>query len=196
MFKMIHTIRNPKGLTMIEVLVAMSVGAIGMLGAYSLFAGVHGTMIGNSATVQAQQEARNIVERMARELRESSPERIWPSYMTYEESHYVSFCTPRDSDRTFIVDSEGKPEWQRYIAYVLDSGTNTLRRYQLYTHYDPDTGFMYQSEIVSKNVESLGFTRYNDMVTISVRTFANRERRTGHAARSYADFYTMIKLRN
>jgi prepilin-type N-terminal cleavage/methylation domain-containing protein len=196
MHKLIDNIRSPKGVGMIEVLIAIVIGAIGMLGAYTLLANVHGTTIGNSATVQAQQDARNIVERIAREMRESSPEMIWPDNMTYEESHYVCFCTPRDEARAFIVDAAGKPDWQRYIAYVFDPGTHEVRRYQLYMKYNPDTDYTVESEIVSKNVEKMSFTRYKDMVTISIRTFANRERRTGHAAQSYADFYTMIKLRN
>jgi prepilin-type N-terminal cleavage/methylation domain-containing protein len=191
MFRPIDTIRNPKGFTLMEVIVAMSVGIIGAMGGYALFANIQGTMAGNSAVTQAQQEARFIVERITRELRESNPDRVWPDPMPSGGSHYISFLTPRNEDGTFIVDGDGKPGWQRSILYRLED-SNCLYRYQLYA-----SGASDPPEIVSKNIEQLRFNRVNkDMITISIRTFSDRSGVIGNVARSYADLYTMVKLRN
>jgi prepilin-type N-terminal cleavage/methylation domain-containing protein len=188
-------IRDQRGFTLIELIIAMSIGLIGAMGGYALLANMQGTMSGNSAAVQAQQEARIIVERIARELRESSPDWVWPSNMTYEESDYIVFLTPRNEDRTFIVDSEGKPQWQRAILYRLDSDSK-LRRYQVYMSGTAEPHEISQSEVVSKRVERLLFSRTDDMVTISIRTFSDHNGKVGHVARSHADLYTMVKLRN
>ena len=198
MFKPIGIIRGSKGITMIEAVIAMAVGLVGVMGGYSLFANTQGTIAGNTAVVQAQQEARNIVERIARELRESTPDRVWPSYMTYEESDYIVFYTPRDSNRNFIVDADGKPEWQRAILYTVDPYSHSLYRYQLYTSGDCEPTERFQYEIVSRNIDQDGlvFKRTNDMIIISVRTFSSKGEKIGSVADSYAEFYTMVKLRN
>jgi len=194
MFKPI--VRNPKGFTLIEVVIAMSVGLIGAMGGYALFANIQGTMSGNSAVVQAQQEARFVVERITRELCESNPDRVWPNPMPDEGSDYVVFLTPRNEDRVFVVDNDGNPKWQRSILYRLDTDLR-LRRYQVYMSGTAEPSERYQSEIVSKNVEQLRFNRVNnDMITISIRTFSDQGGKVGHVARSHAELYTMVKLRN
>ena len=201
MFKLIDTIRNPKGFTLIEMVIALSVGLIGALGGYALLANTQSTIAGNSAAVQAQQDARIIVERMARELRESSPERVW-AYSSGEGSNWVYFETPRDENRIFVVDADGKPQWQRGIEYWLgpdwEAGENwnqkptCLYRFQYYMSGNQP----FQWEIISKNVEQVRFSRDNDMITISIRTFSDQSERIGHVADTYADVYTTVKLRN
>ncbi len=197
MFKLINTIKSNKGLTLIEMLVAISVGAIGMLGSYSLLAGVKGTLMENTAAVEAQQDARNIVQRIAREIRESSPKTVTLYSWTSEDgtaSDTIFFYTPRDVDRKFIVDGAGEPEWQREISYGLDSYAHCLYRFQYYM--SPDEVYPYEWEIVSNNVEALNFSRDNDMIIIKIKTFANDDNGIGHTAKSYADFHTMVKMRN
>jgi len=193
MLKWIGAIRKPKGFTLIEVVIAMSVGIIGAMGGYALFANIQGTTAGNSAAVQAQQEARFIVERIARELRESNRDKVWPNPMPSAGSNYITFLTPRDSNASFIVDAtSGKPKWQRVISYNLDN-SNCLNRYQSYLSGAPSA----PNEILSRKVERLLFNRVNnDMITISIRTFSDQGEKVGHVARSYADLFTMVKLRN
>lgn len=194
MFKIINTIKSQKGLSLIEMLIAMAVIFIGVLSSYALLASVHGTRAGNVAATQAQQEARNIVEQIARELRESAPNVVW---VHNSETSYISFFTPRNAAKQFIVDPEGNPNWQRAIGYALDHDSNKVYRYQLYLTYDPDIfydSFYYES--ISKNVEKLSFSRVNDMLTISARTFYDHTGKNGNVTRSYADLSTTIKLRN
>jgi hypothetical protein len=40
------------------------------------------------------------------------------------------------------------------------------------------------------------FSRVDDMITISIRTFEEPNSQFGYVAKSYADFYTMVEFRN
>jgi type II secretory pathway pseudopilin PulG len=191
MFKRICITRDTKGITMIESMIVIAIGLIGVLGSYALLLNVKGTAVASAEVLEAQQEARYIVERIARELRESSPNAVRPDSMLYEDSYQISFDTPRDANRKFIVGTEGEPEWQRTISYMLDPYSQSLYRYQEY-----GTSNASEYEVVSNNVQHLAFRRTHDMITISVRTFSNKGGGIGSVADSYADFYTMVKLRN
>ena len=197
MFGSIGLIRNTNGITLIETLVAIFMGSILVLGSFALLTNVRGTMTGSSEAIQVQQEARNIVENIAREIREASPEKTWLyswSGTEGETADTIFFYTSRDEERRFVFDSDGKPEWQREIAYALDPYSNNLYRFQYYISSGEESS--YQSEIVSRNVEKLTFNNVNDMLIISIRTFADTSNSSGNTARAYADFNTMIKLRN
>ena len=198
MFRLIDISRGTRGITLMETAIAISVALIGALGGYTLLANVRGTMAGNTAAIEAQQDARNIVERIARELREASPEKLWPDRMMYEGSDYIIFYTPRDENAKFIVDDQGKPEWRRAVAYIIDSESNEIHRHQLYMNDSPDITYdTYQFEVIAKNVEQLSFTQARDMVAVYVRTYTDRgEGEAGHSSRAYAEFQTKIKLRN
>ncbi len=186
---MLRGIRNSKGIAVIEISIATFLALIGIVGSCSLLSNVHGTLVGGSETVQVQQDTRTILENIARELRESDYQLIAPDPMI--DSYYVGFHTPRDSTGTFRVDEAGNPEWQRYIEYGLDPESNCLYRYQSYL-YEPET----QYEIVVKSVQSVAFNRVGDVITISIRTFADQSDKTAHAADSYTDFSTRVRLRN
>ncbi len=186
---MFRIARDSKGMALIEISIAMLVALIGLVGSCSLLSNVHGTLVGGAETVQVQQDARIIMENIARELRESNYQLIQPDPMI--DSYYIRFHTPRDSSGTFRVDEAGNPDWQRYIEYGLDPESNCLYRYQSYI-YESQT----QYEIVVKNVQSVRFNRIGDVITISIRTFADQSDKTAHAADSYTDFSTRVRLRN
>jgi len=204
MLKLTDVIRNSDGISLLEVMVAVAIGLIGVAGSYSLLATMNSTRAENTEVLQAQQEARNIMERMTRELRESSPEVVWPQYhpdIILEGTYWVYFFTPRNTNREFMVNAEGEPSWQRGIEYWLDWNTNILYRFQFYLNLNPavegwDTTDWYTFDEISKNVEKLTFKRENDMFTIHLRTFTDSENGVGNVARSYADLSTTIKLRN
>ena len=199
MFRLFSNAKRAEGLSLIEVVIAMAIGLIGTLGSYALLASVHGTQVENKELLEAQQEARNVMERMTRELRESSPEVIWPVHTDGEESPWIFFYTPRNQRSEFIVNSEGKPKWQRGIEYWLDENSHTLYRFQFYMSFDPNVdnwNSWFQFDTLSKNVEKLLFERNNDMLTINIRTFSENPDGLGNVAPSYADFDTTIKLRN
>jgi hypothetical protein len=191
MFRRICIIRGTKGITAIELMIVIAIGLIGVLGSYALLLNVKGTAAASAEVIEAQQEARYIVERIARELRESSPTTVAPDWMVYEDSYEITFDTPRDPNRKFIVGIEGEPEWQRTITYTFDPYSHTLSRYQQY-----GTSNITEYEVVSENIQHLAFGRTHDMITISIRTFINKGDKVGSVADSYADLYTMVKLRN
>jgi len=126
MFRRICITRDTKGITLLESMIVIAVGLIGVLGSYALLLNVKGTAAASAEVLEAQQEARYIVERIARELRESSPERIGPNSMLYEDSYQVFFDTPRDSTRRFRVGAEGEPEWQRNIKLEFSLQVSAL----------------------------------------------------------------------
>ena len=196
MNKLTNIVANEKGLSLMETLVAVSLGSAAILGSLSLLMGVEGTMTESREAVQVQQEARNIVECIAREVRESCPDKIQiTSYPQGEwDAETILFHTPRDEDGRFVMDNSGKPDWQREIAYELDRDSHYLYRSQYYLA--SGEGGAYQSEVVSKNVERLNFAQNNDMLLISIRTFVDTCDGTGYRSRAYADFQTMVKLRN
>jgi prepilin-type N-terminal cleavage/methylation domain-containing protein len=195
MCKNISNTESIKGFTIIETLIALSISLVGTLAGYLLITNMNQSIAGSSAVTQAQQEGRIIIEHITRELRESSPEKIWPASLTYTNSNYLYFYTPRDEAKAFKIDSSGKPLWQKIVWYIFEQNSNRLIRYELYLP-DPNNPFRYsnyRSEVVSDKVKNLAFGRSKDMITISIRTFQNKAKNT---ANSYADFNTKIKLRN
>lgn len=201
-------IKDQKGLSLVEILITMSVILIGVMGAYSLLANVQITHTRTSHVVQAQQEARNIVEHIVRDLRESNLDQVWITSAN-GESDSITFYTPRDENGAFNayheVDDDGnpltgygKPVWRRTVAYSLDPRTNYLYRYQSSELIsDIDEMKLYsEGEIVSKSVKRVIFERVDNMITISIRTFEAPGSDMGYVAESHTDYYTKIEFRN
>ena len=197
MLSKILDLKGVKSFSIIEVLIGISVGLIGALAGYALIISMKQYMAGGSEVVRTQQEARVILERITRELRESSPDKVWPDSLRYSDSDYIIFYTPRNDKREFIVGTDGRPRWQRAIRYRLDSVSNRLLRDQMYI--SDATGIpifsTYHSEVVSKNVEKLLFRRDKDLVIISIRTFGDKNK-TKNMADAFTDLNTRIKMRN
>ncbi len=204
----IAEIRNSKGMTLVEILVVMSLVLIGVLGAYSLLTNIYAAQSRNVKLTQAQQEARNTVEHIVRDLRESSMDQVWID-STSGEPDSILFFTPRDKDRAFNINHEvdaegnplpgyGRPVWQRTVAYSLDSYSNYLYRYEPPQLISDISTIKWDSEgeVVSKRVEKLLFSRVDDMISISIRTFEEPNSQFGYVAESYADYYTMVEFRN
>ena len=196
MFKLIHATEDSAGLSLIEVVIASLIVSISVMGSYTLFAGIKDSSVGNSTVMQTQQEARIAVERMARELRESSTDRMW----THEDIDFyepmIIFLTPRDEDRTFVVDESGDPDWQRAVLYRLDIYLNRVYRYESYEPYIVSTlaadsvnpfeiyELVYEMQWYAQpeelcgnnavNIVGLDFSRDNDTLFISMRTAPDR----------------------
>ena len=225
MFKLIHATEDSAGLSLIEVVIASIIISISVMGSYTLFAGIKDSSVGNSAVIQAQQEARFAVERVARELRESSADRVW----THEDINFyepmIIFLTPRDEYRTFVVDESGDPDWQRVVLYRLDMYLNRVYRYESYEPYIVSAlaadsvnlseiyEWVYEIQSSAQAEELFGnstvsmvglnFARDGDRLSISMRAAENRGRETRdgselhtNVATSYIDLHTMVRLRN
>ncbi len=204
----IAEMRSSKGMTLVEILVVISLVLIGVLGAYALLANIYITQSHSTKLMQAQQEARNTVEHIVRDLRESSMDQVWID-STSGEPDSILFFTPRDKDRAFNINHEvdddgdplpgyGRPAWQRTVAYSLDSYSNYLYRYEPPQLISDISTIKWDSEgeVVSKRVEKLLFSRVDGMISISIRTFEEPNSQFGYVAESYADYYTMVEFRN
>lgn len=197
MRKLTCNIRSETGISLMELMMAMAIASIGLLGSYTFFIGTQNTRAANVELIEAQQEARNILETIARDLRESSPGKVWLSPGVDGWSDYIAFHTPRNANREFVVDDDGQPVWQRGLGYVMDTGSNQFLRQHMTMAHDPDIYYdSYESEILSSNIERIGFKRKNDMIVISVRTYTNSDRELANVADSYIDLHTVVKLRN
>ncbi len=193
MFKQLNTIESAKGMTLIELVMTMAIATIAILGGYALLIGIEGTRAGTNEVVQVQQEARNLAERMTRELREGNVYEVWPSSLYTEESNYITFYTARDSNKVFNVESNGLLIWKSVVTYQFDGFSNELIRSQ-----SDITGENYYAEVLSKNVERMAFSLdpLTNMLTISIRTFVDWTGKPGNIPKSYSEFTTEIKLRN
>jgi hypothetical protein len=189
MFKTACSIRDSKGVTLVEILISVCITIVGMIGGLFLLSYMRGTPEERFEIVQVQQDARTIVENMAGELSESAPNLIVPDPMI--NSDCIAFYTPRDSNGALILDKAGNTDWQRYVRYMLDQKSNRLYKFVSYLG-EPET----QIEIVATNVQQLLSTRKGDVVTISMRTFSDQSMETGNVADAYTDFCTEVRLKN
>jgi len=195
MSKLISKLNENEGVTLVEMLIAVGAIFIASMGAYALYINVHGSQAEGIAATQAQQEARVIIERIAREVRESSSEVIWLG--NNGTSNHIAFFTPRDYDRQFMVDDQGEPAWQSAIAYVLNRSTNELYRHKLYLTNNPNIEYdSYDSMLVARNVEDMSFSQSGNLLSISIKTFTKSNSNINQTARTYADFETTIRMRN
>lgn len=189
MFKTIENIRGSKGMTLVEILISVCVIVAVIIGGLCLLSYMRGTPEERFKTVQVQQDARTLVENMARELSKSVPNLVVPDPMI--DSDFIAFYTPRDGDVESVPDKVGNTDWQRYVKYMLDRKSNRL--YKFVSHVgEPET----QIEIMATNVQQLLSTRKGDVVTISMRTFSDKSMETGNVAHAYTDFCTEVKLKN
>ena len=189
MLETIGSIRDSKGVTLIEILISLCITIFVIIGGLLLLSNMRCTSAEDFGTVQVQQDARTIVENMAGELSESAPNLIVPDPMI--NSDCIAFYTPRASNGALVLDKAGNADWQRYVKYTLDQKSNRLYKFVSYLG-EPET----QIEIVATNVQQLLSTRKGDVVTISMRTFSDQSMETGNVADAYTDFCTEVRLKN
>ena len=218
-----YRMRASKGISLVEMTISIFIVSIAVMGADSLFIAVTNTSAGNSEMVQVQQEARYAMEKMARELRESSADRVWTGTDLSSSESMVVFLTPRNGEKTFAVDESGGPEWRKAVLYRLDILSSSLHRYQstepdmlsALAAEDVDTYsvdkvvYAIQSrehaEVLGGNsvvgIAALSFTRTDDKLVISMRAGAKVEGvegggGRGNVAAPFAHLHTMVRLRN
>ena len=189
MFKTVCSIRNSKGVTLVEILISLCITVGVMIGGLCLLSYMRGTPEERFETVQVQQDAQTLVENMARELSKSIPNLVVPDPMI--NSDFIAFYTPRDGNVESVPNKVCNTDWQRYVKYMLDRKSNRL--YKFVSHVgEPGT----QIEIMATNVQQLLSTRKGDLVTISMRTLSDQSMETDNSAHAYTDFCTQVKLEN
>jgi Tfp pilus assembly protein PilV len=189
MFNTIESIRGTKGMTLVEILISVCVIIVVIIGGLCLLSYMRGNPEERFETVQVQQDARTLVENMARELSKSAPNLVVPDPMI--NSDFIAFYTPRDGNVESVTDKVSSIDWQRYVKYMLDRKSNRL--YKFVSHVGkPET----QIEIMATNVQQLLSTRKGDVVTISMRTLSDQSMETGNVAHAYTDFCTQVRLKS
>lgn len=211
LMKIADNSENWGGFSLIELLIVIVITSIAILGSYTLIRNIRAEMIEESAAVLNQQRARNALETISRELRESSPQYVWATGAISFFDPIIIFLTPRDQNKKFELDENGKPEWKSAIMYRLNWNSKGLYKYQT---YDPAIlswlengnvllGFYYilnssePSEVMSDvtfDQRGVCFTKNDDIVTISLRVIGNI--RDDGTYGSHTDYNTEIRLRN
>ncbi len=189
MFKTACSIRDSKGVTLVEILISFCITVGMIIGGLLLLSYMRGTSEERFETVQVQQDARTLVENMARELSKSAPNLVVPDPMI--NSDCIAFYTPRDGNVESVPGKVCNTDWQRYVKYMLDRKSNRLYKFVSYVG-EPET----QVEIVATNVQQLLSTRKGDVVTISMRTLRDQSMETDNVADAYTDFCTQVRLEN
>ncbi|MBI4308865.1 MAG: prepilin-type N-terminal cleavage/methylation domain-containing protein [Candidatus Omnitrophica bacterium] len=101
--------KNLKGYTLVEALISVLILSFMLLGVYGVLATGNTIITNDNALLEMQQQARNAMDRMVREVRESSTQTIT---VVSASSDKISFTTPNETG----------------IQYYL-SGTNLVREY-------------------------------------------------------------------
>lgn len=159
--------RGSRGYALADLVVGMAVFALVLAGVYQVFIPVLRFAASARERLAVQQDVRLAVDRMARDLREStmSTGRL----QVYPGGTSIGLVTARAGcSGAFSVDpATGKPRWQATIYIVLDPATGEVRRYcdptTTFTAATPVTGGPYL--VLARNVQALAFAIARDPAT-------------------------------
>ena len=166
---------NKKGITLIELLVALAISAIVLAGVYQLFISQTRTYAKQDQVVEVQQSVRTAMEILSRDLRMVGFDDDNP---TSTISIPISIVTPVQSDRITLnyeycnkSNPLNPPVYEKHtLVYWVDANSN-LRRKRIInddaTHYNPGNPYVICHdpavsdqcpEIILTNVTALTFT--------------------------------------
>ena len=191
---MLHSIRSfvkmpgrhgQEGLTVIEIVIAVSIAAVALTGAYGLMIAAGNHFRSSATATDMYASSRLTMDRIFRDISETSNETVKVVTTNYEsESGHrddaISFASARDVNGEFQLGSYGafnftRPVWQKAIVYYLlndyeQSGTSedvsrckNLYRKEVYTHnweggnFDPTVVMDTEGEVITGNVEYMHF---------------------------------------
>ena len=130
----IRNLKSPNGYSLIEVIMAMALSVIGLVGGLTLFQGVNNTLNVVTTTSEMQYGIRKGLETMTQELRRTSVNTIDISVPCA-----ISFASAEDGTG-FALNDDGTPDWKNAVVYFMDEQTNMLCR-SVETKDDWTTGF-------------------------------------------------------
>jgi prepilin-type N-terminal cleavage/methylation domain-containing protein len=145
------TMLNSKGLTIIELLVALVIFSVVIAGTYRLFISQSRAYTVQDRVVETQQSIRSAMEVLLRDLRMTG-------FDSDSLDSKIDIITPVIAGTDQItIDYEFDNTTQYSIRYWRDAGSQTLRR-QLTTHKDDGSSVAGPEETLLENVEELQFT--------------------------------------
>ena len=115
--------KTEAGHSLIEMIMAMSISLIGLIGGLTLYRSAHHTVNAGRESTEIQARGRKVLELMAMELQESNVDTI-----DLSATGAISFASAR-SGGTFATEADGSPDWNKAVVYCVDSDSNCLRRY-------------------------------------------------------------------
>ena len=184
-----HAIRNPQsairnriryrqtewGHTLIELLIALSVSLISLIGGLTLYRSGFQTLNVGRTSTEMQQGARKALETMVQELQETTTGTLDTSV-----PYAISFASARVGNG-FSSKNDGTPAWKNAVVYFLDTGSSTLCRY-VEAKTDWSTGFNTASAFSASNPEklvphvtNLQFQLVGNLLRITIETSGNVE---------------------
>jgi prepilin-type N-terminal cleavage/methylation domain-containing protein len=145
------TMLNSKGLTIIELLVALVIFAVVIAGTYRLFISQSRAYTVQDRVVETQQSIRSAMEVLLRDLRMTG-------FDSDSLDSKIDIITPVIAGTDQITfDYEFDNTTQYSVRYWRDAGSQTLRR-QLTTIKDDGSSVAGPEETLLENVEDLNFT--------------------------------------
>jgi len=158
-----------KGHTLIETSIAIAVSAVSIIAAYALTLAIKENYQRASNSTEIYREARIAIERIFRDVSETSNETI----IVADDA--ISFASARDESGVFHEESYGflaygRPVWQKAIVYYIYSSYDAgfkrviprLHRKEITktdwnTNYEPSSSIDEDGEVVARNIFSLDF---------------------------------------
>jgi type IV pilus assembly protein PilW len=147
----IESALNKKGITLIELLVAMIISAAVIAGIYRVFVAQTRAYTVQEQVVEVQQGTRSAMEILLRDLRMAG-------FDSDDAGSKINIANPIvPGDNSITVSYEYDYSTQHIIAYSLDAGTKRLIR-QLTTMKDDGSSVASPQDVLLENVEALDFT--------------------------------------
>ena len=148
---MINMIKRERGITIIELLVALIIFAMVIRGIYKVFVSQTRAYSIQDRVVETQQNIRSAMDLLVRDLRMTG-------YDSDSPDSKIDITTPLMVGTNVItINYEFDNTTQYSIRYWRDDGSQTLRR-QLTTVKEDGTSVAHPEEILLESVESLNFT--------------------------------------
>ena len=129
-FKRSYEIRGSRGLTLAEVLIALTIFSFLMVAIFGSFKmglnAFHKTSTKNDLHRQAQVLSLRLLDELQRSSISSVS--LDPPPPPPPGSDKLCFLSALDPDGNFMLDPRGRPDWQNYVIYYHNSSDNTVYR--------------------------------------------------------------------
>ena len=166
------------GLTLVELLIAMSISLIGFAAGYILLQSGYKSLNVGKEAAEAQQKVRIAIETMIQEFQETSADTVWVT------GEAISFASAKAADYNFATNEDGTPDWQKAVVYFRDAGSNTLFKYEetkddWTTNFDSSFAFEAEEGALKKMATSVNAITFqlspNNLLSVTIEFIKDAE---------------------
>lgn len=158
--------RRPGGATLPEILLAGTLLLVVTGVSYATLLLVNRSTVAASARAASLVNAEVAVERLRREMQESTPESILVA------PGKVAFATARDADGIFRTDDEGRPVFGAFVVYYVSAEGDLRRRrlagLQTLTMEGLESACDGSGRLVAHGVQDLAVEQDGDQIELGV----------------------------